>query len=182
VSSGLQVANWTSPSPAASAPNWYAIQTCSRHEKVVAYQLQMKHIQHYLPMVTEVHKWSDRSKKVESPLFSCYVFVQIVPSNEARVRVLKTDGVVRFIGQDGQGTAIPDEQIQSVRVLLEKNVACTSYPFLKIGQRVRVRGGALDGVEGIFQSCAGDDTLIVSIDAIQRSMAVRIKGYDIDIL
>ena len=52
----------------------------------------------------------------------------------------------------------------------------------RVGQRVRLRGGALDGVEGIFQSCAGDDTLIVSIDAIQRSMAVRIKGYDIEVI
>jgi transcription antitermination factor NusG len=149
---------------------------------MVAHQLKTKGITHYLPIVTEVHKWSDRTKKVELPLFSCYIFVKIVPSNEARVRVLKTDGVVRFIGQDGQGTAIPEEQIQSVRILLEQDVACTSYPFLKVGQRVRLRGGALDGVEGIFQSCVGDDTLIVSIDAIQRSMAVRIKGYDIEVL
>jgi transcription termination/antitermination protein NusG len=182
VSSALQVADWTSSIAAASVPNWYAIQTRSRHEKVVAYQLQMKSVTHYLPIVTEVRKWSDRSKKVELPLFSCYVFAQIVPTNEARVSVLKTDGVVRFIGQHGEGTVIPDEQIQSIRILLEQDVPCTSYPFLKVGQRVRVRGGALDGVEGIFQSSAGDDTLIVSIDAIQRSMAVRIKGYDIDIL
>jgi transcriptional antiterminator NusG len=182
VSSGIQVANGTSLLPASVVSYWYAIQTRSRHEKFVAHQLLLKGVTHYLPIVTEVRKWSDRSKKVEFPLFSCYVFVQIVPTNEARVGVLKTSGVVRFIGQHGEGTVIPDEQIQSVRILFEQDVPCTSYPFLKVGQRVRVRGGALDGVEGIFQSSAGDDTLIVSIDAIQRSMAVRIKGYDIDIL
>lgn len=182
MSTGAQAAICTSRVPAAGISNWYAIQTRSRHEKMVAHQLGMKGISHYLPTVTEVHKWSDRTKKVELPLFSCYVFVQVVPTNEARVKVLTTDGVVRFIGQDGQGTAIPAEQIDSVRILLAQDVACSSYPFLKIGQRVRLRGGALDGVEGIFQSCAGDDTLIVSIDAIQRSMAVRIKGYDIEVL
>ena len=182
MSSGIQVANGTSLFPASAVSSWYAIQTRSRHEKFVAHQLLLKGVTHYLPIVTEVRKWSDRTKKVEFPLFSCYVFVQIVPTNEDRVRVLKTDGVVRFIGQHGEGTVIPDEQIQSVRILLEQDVACTSYPFLKVGQRVRVRGGALDGVEGIFQSSVGEDTLVVSIDAIQRSMAVRIKGYDIEVL
>jgi transcription termination/antitermination protein NusG len=182
LSSVNQIASWRSPSPAAGVPSWYAIQTRSRHEKIVAHQLQTKGITHYLPIVTEIHKWSDRCKKVELPLFSCYVFVQVVPTNESRVTVLKTDGVVRFIGQHAEGTAIPDEQIESVRTLLAQGVACTSHPFLRVGQRVRVRGGALDGVEGIFQSCVGDDTLIVSIDAIQRSLAVRIKGYDIDVV
>jgi transcriptional antiterminator NusG len=149
---------------------------------MVAHQLQTKGITHYLPIVTEVHKWSDRTKKVELPLFSCYLFVQVAPTNEERVKVLNTDGVVRLIGHSSEGTAIPEEQIDSVRILLAQGVACNSHPFLKVGQRVRVRGGALDGVEGIFQSCAGDDTLIVSIDAIQRSMAVRIKGYDVEVL
>jgi transcriptional antiterminator NusG len=182
VSSGIQIANETLLFPTSAVSSWYAVQTRSRHEKVVAHQLQMKGITHYLPIVTEVHKWSDRTKKVELPLFSCYLFVQVVPTNEARVSVLNNNGVVGFIGQHGEGTPIPEEQLDSVRTLLAKDVACTSYPFLKVGQRVRVRGGALDGVEGIFQSCAGDDTLIVSIDAIQRSIAVRIKGYDIEVL
>jgi transcription antitermination factor NusG len=149
---------------------------------MVAHQLGTKEITHYLPIVTEIHKWSDRTKKVELPLFSCYVFVQVAPTNEEKVKVLNTDGVVRLIGHNGEGTAIPEEQIDSIRILLAQEVACSSHPFLKVGQRVRIRGGALDGVEGIFQSCAGDDTLIVSIDAIQRSMAVRIKGYDIEVI
>jgi transcription termination/antitermination protein NusG len=182
VISGVQVANWTSPIPAAGETSWFAIQTRSRHEKMVAHQLRTKGITHYLPIVTEIHKWSDRTKKVELPLFSCYVFVQVAPTNEAKVKVLTTDGVVRFIGHNGEGSAIPEEQIDSVRILLAQDVACASHPFLKVGQRVRLRGGALDGVEGIFQSCAGDDTLIVSIDAIQRSMSVRIKGYDIEVI
>jgi transcription termination/antitermination protein NusG len=182
VSSTVQVTNCASTFLAAGVASWYAIQTRSRHEKMVAHQLQTKGISHYLPIVTEVHRWSDRCKKVELPLFSCYIFVQVPPRNEERVRVLKTDGVVGFIGQHGEGTAIPDEQIESVRTLLSQDIAWNRHPFLKVGQRVRVRGGALNGVEGVFQACTGDDTLIVSIDAIQRSIAVRIKGYDIEVL
>jgi len=51
---------------------------------------------------------------------------------------------------------------------------------LKVGQRVRIRGGALDGLEGMFRSQDGDDTLVVSVDAIQRSLSIRIKGYCIE--
>jgi transcription antitermination factor NusG len=162
--------------------NWYAVQTRSRHERFVAHQFQSHGVVHYLPVVTEQHRWSDRRKKVEVPLFTGYVFVQVVPSNEERVRVLRINGVVSFVGNSPEGTPIPDEQVESVRMLVEQKVLWLAHPFLKSGQRIRVRGGALDGVEGIFQTRNGEDTLIVSIDAIQRSMSVSIKGYDIEVV
>jgi transcription termination/antitermination protein NusG len=168
--------------PALPHPQWYAIQTRSRHEKVVADQLQVRGIITFLPLVTEIHRWSDRRKMVEVPLFSCYVFVQLVTTNDARARVLHTEGVVRVVGRNAEGTPIPDEQIESVRRVLAQNVPWASHPFLKAGQRVRIRGGALDGVEGVFLSGSGDDTLIVSVEAIERSLAVRITGYDIEVL
>jgi transcription termination/antitermination protein NusG len=167
---------------ALSHPQWYAIQTRSRHEKVVADQLQVRGIITFLPLVTEIHRWSDRRKMVEVPLFSCYVFVQLVNTNDARARVLQTEGVVRVVGRNAEGTPIPDEQIESVRRVLAQNVPWASHPFLKAGQRVRIRGGALDGVEGVFLSGSGDDTLIVSVEAIERSLAVRVTGYDIEVL
>lgn len=168
--------------PALPRSQWYAIQTRSRHEKVVADQLQVRGIITFLPLVTEIHRWSDRRKMVEVPLFSCYVFVQLVTTNDARARVLHTEGVVRVVGRNAEGTPIPDEQIESVRRVLAQNVPWVSHPFLKAGQRVRIRGGALDGVAGVFLSGSGDDTLIVSVEAIQRSLAVRITGYDIEVL
>ena len=161
---------------------WYAVQTRSRCEKVVANQLQMRGFTAFLPLVTEVHRWSDRRKLVETPLFSGYVFVRLVPTSEARVRVLGSDGVVRLVGQHAEGTPIPDEQIESVRILHAQRVPWASHPFLKAGQRVRIRGGALEGVEGFVVSRDGDNALVVSVDAIQRSLAVRIQGYDIEIL
>src|SRR5262249_53545074 len=134
----------------------------------------------FLPMLTEVHRWSDRKKIVQLPMFSCYVFVQLVPTNERRLRVLQTDGVISFVGSQRVGTAIPDEQIETVRTLMEQKVGCQSHPFLKVGQRVRVRGGALDGMEGVLVSQNGDDSLVISVDAIQRSLAVRINGYRVE--
>ncbi len=117
---------------------------------------------------------------VELPLFSCYVFVRLAPKNERRLRVLLIEGVLNFVGPRGQGIAIPDEQIDSLRRLLQEQLPYCSHPFLKIGQRVRIRSGALAGVEGILVSRSGERTLVVSVDAIDRSLAVRIEGYDVE--
>jgi len=160
--------------------NWYAVHTRSRHEKFVSFQLQSRGIPHYLPIITEVHRWSDRRKKVELPLFPGYVFVNVAPTNEERVRVLRADGVVRFVGNTYEGTQIPTEEIESVKTLVEQHVPWVAYPFLKIGQRIRIRGGALDGVEGIFESRNGEEMLVVSVNAIQRSLSIRIRGYNIE--
>jgi transcription antitermination factor NusG len=160
--------------------NWYALQTRARHEKVVAHKLRQQGLNIFLPTLTEIHRWSDRRKVVEVPLFSCYLFANLVLCDELRSRVCRVDGVLNFVGVHGQGISIPDEQIESIRTLTTQQLACSAYPFLKVGQRVRIRGGALDGVEGILQSHKGDRTLVVSVDAIQRSLAVRIEGYDIE--
>src|SRR5277367_5526102 len=89
-------------------PHWYAVQTRARHEKVVAHRLQEQGIAAYLPIVTEVHRWSDRKKTVELPLFSCYLFARLQPTNEDRLRVLTLDGVFQLVGGGRQGTPIPD--------------------------------------------------------------------------
>jgi transcription antitermination factor NusG len=131
-------------------------------------------------MVTEVHRWSDRKKSVELPLFGCYVFVKLAPNGDERLRVLRIDGVFKFVGARGLGTPIAESQIEAVRTLIGQQIPWSAHPFLQIGQRVRVRGGALDGVEGILLARNDDSTLVVSIDAIQRSLAVRIQGYDVE--
>jgi len=164
------------------APAWYAIHTYPRHEWAVAERIRQQRLITFLPTITETHRWSDRRKFVEMPLFTCYVFVQLVPTNETRLRVLRTAGVIGFVGSQRAGTPIPEEQIEAVRTLLNRKVVCKTHPFLKVGQRVRVRGGALDGVEGLFVSQNGDDSIVISVDAIQRSLAIRINGYDLDVV
>jgi transcription antitermination factor NusG len=166
--------------PEADPGKWFALQTRARHEKVVAQRLWDKGVVTFLPLVRGVHRWSDRQKIVELPLFSCYVFAKLAPRNEERLRVLLVEGVVNFVGPRGQGIAIPEEQIELVRRLVQEQLPYCSHPFLKIGQRVRIRGGALDGVEGILVSRSGERTLVVSVDAIDRSLAVRIEGYDVE--
>ena len=162
------------------AAQWYAIRTRSRHEKMVADQLERQGIEGYLPLVKRTHKWSDRMKEVELPLFSGYHFVRVVLSSRDRLRVLQTHGVAGFVGVNGCGTAIPDSQIQDIKTLLSSKVAFEEKPFLRIGQRVRVRGGALDGVEGILSAQNDDRSLVISLEPIQRSLCVRIQGYTVE--
>ena len=159
---------------------WYALHTRARHEKVAEQRLQQKGVTTYLPMVTEVHRWSDRKKKVQLPLFSCYLFAKLAPTKVDRLRVLCVDGVFSFVGPGGEGTPIPEAQIDAVRALVDGGLPCSTHPFLKVGQRVRVRSGALDGLEGILVNRNGDSTLVISIDAIQRSLSVRVEGYEVE--
>jgi transcription antitermination factor NusG len=159
---------------------WYALHTRARHEKTVERRLRDQGMESYVPTTMEVHRWSDRKKKVEVPLFSCYVFIRCLLSAEDRTRVYKLESVHGFVGMGGSSLPIPDEQIESIQKVLTQTAPWRSYPFLKVGQRVRIRGGAMDGVEGVFLSENGDHSLIVSVDAIQRSMAVRIDGYDVE--
>jgi transcription elongation factor/antiterminator RfaH len=163
--------------------NWYAVQTRARNEKVISERLQEQGLTTFLPLVREIRSWSDRKKKVELPLFSCYVFVKLAfGNNEARMRVYRTNGVFRIVNMGGEAIPIPEEQIEALRTVVTQQVSFSVHPFLKIGQRVRIRGGSLDGVEGVLLSRDGDRTLIISIDAIQRSLAVRVEGYDVEAL
>jgi transcription antitermination factor NusG len=160
--------------------HWYALRTRSRHEKKAASEIAAKGFCSFLPVVARKQKWSDRIKEVELPLFPGYVFVQTDGSAEKQVSVLRSTGVVGFVGNNGRGTPIPNEQIESVRSIVEHGVEFTLYPYLHVNQRVRIRGGSLDGVEGLLLAKNSDQSLIVSIDLIQRSVAIRVSGYELE--
>jgi transcription antitermination factor NusG len=174
----MSLAESTIPDAATEQACWYAVRTRPRHEKKVASDLQEKGIKIYLPLVTQVRRWSDRRKVVEVPLFSCYAFVYSVLDLHLRLAIYGISGALGFVGPNNQGIAIPDVQIESIRTLMAGNVRLTPYPFLKVGQRVRVRGGALDGIEGILAT-KGDRRLVVSVDSINASFSINLEGYDV---
>ncbi len=166
--------------PRLEQAQWYALRTRSRHEKMVADQLEKQGIENFLPVVKKSRQWSDRVKEVELPLFSGYTFVRVVLTSPDRLRVLQTHGVAGFVGINCCGTAIPENQIQDIRTLLASDLTVEEQPFLRVGQRVRVRGGALDGVEGILSAQNDDRSLVISLEPIQRSLSVRIQGYAVE--
>jgi transcriptional antiterminator NusG len=168
------------PSLAVDAGEWFAVQTKPRHEKKVAAELQEKEVAVFLPLYAAVHQWSDRRMQVEVPLFTNYVFVRIREDRRARIPVLQTNGVVGFVGMRGVGVPIPDEQIQAVQTILRDKIPFTPCPFLSVGQKVKIRGGSLDGLQGVLVAMNGDKSLVVSVESIQRSLAIRIAGYQVD--
>lgn len=162
--------------------NWYALQTIPRHEKAVADHLQSEGIECLLPLIVRVHKWSDRKQNVSLPLFPGYAFVRLSESRRDRMRVLRRPGVVRFVGTSQGPIALESHEIDHIRQLMANKVSCEPHPYLQAGQKVRVRNGALRGVEGILVRGAGKDNLVLSISLIQRSLSIQIEGYDLEVL
>jgi transcription antitermination factor NusG len=156
---------------------WYALQTRSRHEKKVTAELQEKGVTVYLPLMQQIRRWTDRRKVIHVPLFACYAFVQTAFLPQARAAAFQVWGSLGFVGPNNQGLPIPDGEIENVRRLLTSKTALAPHAFLEVGQRVRVRGGALDGVEGILVATGA--RLVISVSAIHQSLSIGIEGYDI---
>lgn len=162
--------------------HWYAVYTRARHEKVVAALLRQKAVATFLPFLSQEHRWSDRRKVVEVPLFPGYTFVRIAATPGARLRVLQTAGVVSLVGNGHIGVPIPDKQIEDIQTVLAHRVPCAIFPLLRVGQRIRVRGGCLDGIEGLLVRFKGERSLVISVQAVLQSIAISLKGYDVEIL
>lgn len=182
----MSSANQISPPSAAVAVHvgeearWYAIHTRCRHEKRVDTRLQQYGLATFLPLVKEIHHWSDRRQEVDVPLFSCYTFVHVNLAWNVQKQVLQTPGVLAFVGCETGALPIPDHEIAQVQRVVAERLSLSPYPFLKVGQRIRVRGGAMDGLEGILTSHKGASTLVISVAAIHRSIALSVNGYDFE--
>jgi transcription antitermination factor NusG len=172
--------NSANPVRELEAAAWFAVQTRPRHEKKVSAELQEKGVSAFLPLVSRTRQWSDRSRVVEMPLFPQYVFVRIAQTLQTRVSVLRTNGITNFVGTRGIGVPIPDEQIERVQTVVARGIPVTPHSFLNVGKRIRIRGGALDGLQGILTAVNGDQTLVVSVELIQRSIAIRIAGFSVE--
>jgi transcription antitermination factor NusG len=170
----------TGPSMAGATAAWYAILTIPRHEKKVNAELGQKGIYSLLPLISEHHQWSDRSVAIDMPLFPGYAFVRIPQEQASRIAVLRTAGVRGFVGMRGLGDPIPDSQIAGIRTVLSTGTAFDLCSFPSVGQRVRVRGGSFEGVEGVLTAINGDQSLVLAVDLIQRSLAIRVTGFRIE--
>lgn len=168
-----------SSAPRNDSFSWYAIHIRYRFEKKAVQQLQDKSIETFLPLRTEIHPWSDRHKEIRVPLFPGYAFVHIDQSQPTRFRVLGTAGVVSFVNFQGQALAVPKNQIEHLQLLLARKVPCSLHPFLSVGQRVRIQGGCLHGLEGILAQNE-ERRLVISLASIQRAIAIEIDGYELE--
>ncbi len=159
---------------------WYAVHTRSNFEKRIAEELSAKGIENYVPSYQEVRQWKDRKQKLDLPLFPGYLFTRFYDCPEARIAVLRTAGVVRILGQSGAIEAVPQHEIETVRSLLRSALPCYTHPFLRVGERVRVRKGALRGVEGFLVRVKNETRLVVSVALLSRSIAAEIDARDVE--
>lgn len=142
--------------------------------------LEAQGITNFLPLKSEVHRWSDRNQTVVTPLFKGYLFVQLNHSRDSRLTVLKTPGVSGLVGNQTGPLPIPSSEIDSIRLVLEGQTNCASYPFFTVGERVRVTRGALAGVEGSLVRSQADSKLVISVEMIQQSIAISIHASDVE--
>jgi transcription antitermination factor NusG len=163
------------------SPQWFAIETRHRFEKKVATQLDGKGFRVFLPLLTEHHRWSDREKAVTTPLFPGYAFVYIDQSRDSCQTVLRTVGLIRFVSFGGIVPAVPQKQIEDLQLLLREKGLFSLHPYLHAGQRVRIRNGCLQGLEGMLVHLEREK-LLISIQSIQRSLAIEVQGYELDVI
>lgn len=162
---------------------WFAVHVRSRHEFRVFERLSEAGIEAFVPVVERLQKWADRKKVIDFPLFPGYIFVYIPNSYDNMLAVLKKPGVVRFLGMiPGEPEQVPEEQVDSLKKLVSLKSEIDPYPYLKQGQQVKIRRGALKGAVGILTEKAGQHLFVVSIDILQQGVSVKIDASDIEIL
>lgn len=159
-------------------PCWYALHTRSRHEKVARDQLSAKGITNLLPLWRKRSVWKDRIKMIEEPLFRGYMFGYFALQN--KLDVLQSIGIVRIVNINGKPIPVPEEQIQAVKTMVEHQMPYDPHPFLKEGMHVRVKHGVLAGAEGILIAKKSHYRLVISVDLIQKSVAVDIDSAAVE--
>jgi transcription antitermination factor NusG len=166
-------------SPEGSAPlQWYALYTCPRHEKCVAHQIEQRSIACFLPLYRSLRRWKDRHKELELALFPGYVFVHLALRD--RLRVLQVPSAVRLVSFNGQPAVLPEAEIETLRQRLSRGCGVEPHPYLCVGRRVRVRGGPMQGLEGIIVRRKDRCRLVFSLDLIMRSVAVEVDESDVE--
>jgi transcription antitermination factor NusG len=157
---------------------WCAIYTRHQHEWVVADTLSAKGFEVFLPLYESVRRWKDRNKTLSLPLFPCYVFVR--GGITRRLQVLSTPGVHMILYNGDHVAVIPESDLQVIRKTLDRSLHAEPHQYLKCGQRVRVKRGALEGVEGILDRKKSLSRLVISVDMLAQSVGVEIDVNDVE--
>jgi len=150
---------------------WYALYTRHQHEKNIAHILSLKDFETFLPLYSTIHSWKDRTKELWLPLFPCYVF--LCTDLHRATDALKTPGVFAFVSSAGCPAMISAEEIQAVRQVVLRSRA-EPHPFLRTGDRVRVKAGSLSGIEGILVRKKNQFRLVISVEMLGKSVATEI--------
>jgi len=159
-------------------PAWWAVYTKHQHEKSVAEMLSGKGFEVFLPLHESMRRWKDRQKLLSLPLFPCYVFVRGLLSR--RLQVVTTPGIHMVLSKGEQIEVIPENEIDAIRRAVLGSYRIEPHPFLKVGERVRVTRGSLEGVEGILVRKKNLYRLVLSVDMLAQSVGVEFAASDVE--
>jgi transcription antitermination factor NusG len=157
---------------------WYALYTKHQHEKAVAELLSQKQFEVFLPLYSSLRRWKDRTKRLLIPLFPSYIFVR--GGLDRRLQIFETPGVHSILTNEGRVALIPDSEIESVRRVVDGPLRFEPHPFLKCGDRVRLKWGALEGLEGILLRKKNLCRLVISIEMLAQSAAVEVDALAVE--
>lgn len=129
--------------------SWYALYTKPRKEQKVAQQLVDLGFTIYLPLKTEVKQWSDRKKKVTSPLFSSYVFIQIEESKRSEVFII--DGVLNYVFWLGKAAVIRNEEMELMQYEVELPNQGIQVTTILPGERIELQQGVFKGQQAVVE-------------------------------
>lgn len=160
---------------------WFVVYTKHQHERTVAKLLTGKGIESFCPTYPTVHRWKDRNKLVELPLFPGYVF--FANGLDRRVQIVSTPGVHSIVSFGDAPAEVPQAELDPIRHASEHSMPIEPHPFLQVlqaGDVVRVISGPLAGVKGILQRKRDFYRLILSITMLGRAAAVEIDGAAVE--
>jgi len=157
---------------------WYAIHVKPRFERKVSRSFHEKGYEEFAPFYRVRRRWSDRTRTVEFPLFAGYIFCRFDVTK--RLPILQTPGVVSIVSFGKQFIPVDEGEIAAIQAVQRAGAEVTPWPYLQVGQRVRVRGGALHGLEGLLLRMRNGRRLVLSVTLMQRSVAVEISREEVE--
>lgn len=173
----LRVAESKGEERALQSSPWYAVYTKHQHEKTASGLLAGKGFEVFLPMYSAEHRWKDRTKVVSLPLFPGYLFVRT--DFGRKLGILQTPGVCWLIESGGRPCEVPNSEIEAIRKITQSPAKVEPHPYLKCGDYVRVRQGALAGIEGVLVRVKNRYRVVVSVDLLQKAVAVEVDMFSV---
>jgi len=157
---------------------WHALYTRYQHERLVQQILNEKGFETFLPLYQTRHRWKDRVKQIQVPLFPSYVFVR--GGLDRRLDIISTTGFHSIVSEGERPGIITSDEIDTMRQLVETQLRVEPHPFLKVGDRVRVKSGPLAGLEGLLVRKKNQYRLVLSIELLQQSVAAEVDDYQVE--
>ena len=157
---------------ATSSLPWYVLQCRIRKEAMISAQLEGQGFECFLPKYKSIREWSDRKKVVEQPLFPGYVFCRF--DYTQRRPVVLTPGVLQVVGCGKTPIPVEQREIEAIQLAVASELPSQPWPYMEVGERVKIHTGKLAGIEGILINFKGNHRVVLSVTLLQRSVALEV--------